>query len=301
MTLNDVRRRILSGLAASVLVLLGGHLADAAAPRAGQAFRDCPDCPEMVTIPRGNFMMGSERSEPVAGGLRPEGPVHRVTIPKPFALGKFEVTNAQFERFIAATGHVPSQVCTKWKGKEQEFPGSWRDPDYGRAPQPLEPVVCVSWRDAKAFVAWLSRSTGKSYPLPSEAEWEYVARAGTTGTWPWGEDPAGACKVANVFDRKGAERDSTNKYAPWEPVPCDDGFGGVAPVGSYPPNAFGVYDIIGNVWEWNEDCSLTLYPIEPSDGRPVEVSGECEKRAVRGGSWFSQASRQRSSFRVNGS
>ncbi len=263
----------------------------------GDVFTDCDTCPQMVVIPPGEFTMGSERGEFVLNETRPETPVHQRTIRYAFAAGKTEVSNAQFAEFVAATGYRPSTACTKWRGEVVMFGGDWTDPDYGRPPTPNEPVVCVSWHDAKAYTLWLSGKTGERYRLLSEAEWEYVARDGTQSTWSWGEESGYACKTGNVFDRKAAQTDYAKKHSSWKPVNCDDGFERVAPVGSFPANGFGLQDLGGNVWEWNEDCSLWLYDDEDVNEQPNQVSGHCDRRSVKGGSWFSMISRHRPAFR----
>ena len=264
---------------------------------AGETFSECENCPTMVVIPPGQFTMGSERGEFVLNEMRPETPVHPREIRHTFAAGQTEVTNEQFSMFVEATGYRPSQACTKWKGEVVLFGGDWTDPDYGRPPAPQEPVVCVSWYDAKAYTLWLSGKTGQRYRLLSEAEWEYVARAGTQSTWPWGENPDEACTYGNVFDFEAAQTDYAKENASWDPVNCSDGYERVAPVGSFPANAFGLHDLGGNVWEWNEDCSLWLYDEEDINEQPNQVDGECDRRSVRGGSWFSMISRHRPAFR----
>lgn len=269
----------------------------AADPAPGESFTDCETCPEMVVIPPGEFTMGSERGEFVLNETRPETPVHKRTIRFAFAAGKTEVSNAQFAEFIAATGYRPSTACTKWRGEVVMFGGDWSDPDYGRPPAPNEPVVCVSWHDAKAYTIWLSGKTGERYRLLSEAEWEYVARDGTQSTWAWGEDSDLACKTGNVFDLEAARTEYAKTSSSWEPVNCSDGFSRVAPVGSFPANGFGLHDLGGNVWEWNEDCSLWLYDDEDVNEQPNQVAGHCDRRSVKGGSWFSMISRHRPAFR----
>lgn len=263
----------------------------------GATFQDCETCPEMVVIPPGSFTMGSERGERVFDDIRPEGPVHTRTIRSAFGLGKFEVTNEQFAAFIDATGYRPSSACTKWRGEVVMFGGDWMDPDYGRPPQAEEPVVCVSWHDAKAYTLWLSGKTGEKYRLPSEAEWEYAAKAGSAATWPWGEDDRQACAYGNVFDQQGPTSTYAQEYASWDPLNCDDGYARVAPIGAFPPNAFGVHDMGGNVWEWAEDCSLRFYDENDVDERPNQVQGLCERRSVKGGSWLTRISRHRPAFR----
>jgi formylglycine-generating enzyme required for sulfatase activity len=269
----------------------------AALSAADVTFQDCSDCPDMTVVPAGQFLMGSEQSAFVIGKNRPEGPVHKVAIRRPFAAGTTEVTNKQFAAFVDATGYAPSKHCSKWKGSVTKFGGDWTDPDYGRPPKPDEPVVCVSWHDAKAYVAWLKETTGKPYRLLSEAEWEYAARAESATVWPWGTSENDVCKHANVFDRDGTKSDYAKEYALWDPVDCNDDIPRVASVASLAPNKFGLYDMIGNVWEWTEDCSLEFYSDDASDETPVQVDGVCDKRAVRGGSWLTRIDRQRPTFR----
>lgn len=290
-----------TALIASVLSLTLTACAGARAVKPGASLHDCADCPELVVIPSGSFTMGSDRTERMrANEVRPEGPVRKVTIAKPFAIGKFEVTNRQFAAFVAATGYAAPASCQIAGTKDT--PGkTWREPDYGRPPADDEPVVCVSWLDARAYAAWLSKISGHTYRLPTEAEWEYVGHAGTQSTFAWGEDEARACEFGNVFDESGRRdpRAATEGAGAADRgvAPCDDGYPGVAPVGRFKPNAFGVHDMLGNVWEWAQDCSLELYPAAPVDGSAVEVPGVCEKRAVRGGGWRTRLSRHRPTFR----
>jgi formylglycine-generating enzyme required for sulfatase activity len=162
---------------------------------AGQIFRDCDQCPEMVVVPAGNFMMGSPKTE--VGRFDPEGPQHPVTIATSFALGKYEVTVAEFKDFVQVTGYQteaernPDQGLAVWDEKKDKWVWSkgqsWRSP--GFAQDDRHPVVGVSWNDAQAYVEWLAKRTGQAYRLPSEAEWEYAARAGTTTARFWGNDP----------------------------------------------------------------------------------------------------------------
>lgn len=276
-----------------VLLLAGCGMWRQAPP--GSVLRDCAQCPELVVVPAGEFRMGAEGGEEG----RPEGPVRLVHITRAFALGRYEVTQAQFAAFVAATGRQMGGGCQVWEGKwRTPAEADWTNPGYGRMPFADEPVACASWDDADAYVQWLSRRTGRRYRLPSEAEWEYAARAGSTADYYWvdmGEDAdAGACHHANVYDRSGAR---ANGF-PWAPFDCDDGFGRVAPVGSFRPNAFGLHDMIGNVWEWVADCYQAPYPAAPVDGSAVQpAGGSCGKRGVRGGSWITRPSRQRVSFR----
>jgi formylglycine-generating enzyme required for sulfatase activity len=256
----------------------------------GGVFADCANCPEMVVIPPGSFTMGYE------GGVndeRYEGPPHPVSIDYSFAFGRLEITQAQFAEFVADTNYQAGTDCRMWTGETVEPVAGkdWRDPGYGRPPRDDDPVACVSWYDAKAYVAWLAKRTDKPYRLPTEAEWEYVAHGGDQTAYSWGDDPDAGCAVANYYDQAAAG------LRPWEPVACNDGQRIVAPVGSLAPNPFGVYDITGNVWEWAEDCYLVPYSVQPTDGTAYQTDGACEKRVVRGGAWHSRATWQRPTFR----
>ncbi len=245
-----------------------------------KVFRDCPDCPEMVEIPAGSFEMGSPASE--AGRFDSEGPQHRVSV-NSFAAGKFEVTRGQFAAFVNATGYNAGSECYTFEGgrSEKRSGRNWQNPGYAQTEN--HPVVCVSWDDAKAYIAWLSQKTNKSYRLLSEAEWEYAARAGSSTARYWGASPDTACAYANVMDAAGK---SQVPGISWEVHNCNDGSAYTAAVGSYKPNAFGLYDMIGNVWEWTEDCWNRSYAGAPSDGA-AWTTGECSVgRVLRGGSWY---------------
>ncbi len=239
----------------------------------GETFRECPACPEMVVVPAGSFMMGSPSSE--KGRYDFEGPVHSVTIAEPFAVGVYEVTRGEFARFVSATGHDPVSSCWTWESGEWESRSgrNWRSPGFSQTDR--DPVVCVSWDDARAYVAWLSEKTGEEYRLLSEAEWEYAARAGTTTRYSWGESASGQCRYADGPDG------STGFH--WA-AGCDDGYARTAPVGSFKANGWGLHDVHGNVWEWVEDCWNGSYAGAPSDGR-AWGSGDCGRRVLRGGSW----------------
>ena len=251
----------------------------------GATFRDCPTCPQMVVVPVGSYRMGSPSYE--EGRYDNEGPEHRVTIGQPFAVGVYEVTRGDYGRFVGATGHAGGTSCDVWEGGswEERSGRNWRNPGYRQSER--EPVVCVNWRDARTYVEWLSRETGESYRLLSEAEWEYVARAGTTTARYWGEREAGQCRYANGADSR-TDLD-------WR-LGCDDGYARTAPAGSYQANGFGLYDVLGNVWEWTQDCWKASYGGAPRDGRAWEW-GECSHRVLRGGSWYDFPGILRSAFR----
>ena len=225
------------GLLSILMLPLAGH-ADTKKP--GAVFKDCETCPEMVVIPAGSLKMG---------GIRSSGtPVYEVKIGYSFEVGKYEVTQAEWE---AVMGKNPSE----FKGVQK-------------------PVENVSWEDAKSFVKKLSEQTGKEYRLLSESEWEYMARAGSTTKYPWGDE----------IDSSKAKYDSED---------------GTVPVGSYSANAFGVYDTIGNVYELLEDCKHRNYKDAPIDGSAwlSENEGNCERRVIRGGDWSTPARVLRSALR----
>lgn len=282
------------------MMLMGSASAQSVNLTPGSILSDCADCPEVVVVPPGTFTMGSDHMEPMRDNeLRPEGPIREVTITEPFAVGRFEITHAQFAMFIEDAGYTPTDACVTWGGRDPVDGVNWQDPRLGVDPRPNDPVVCVDWNDAKAYTSWLAERTGQPYRLLTEAEWEYVAKAGAATVWPWGEDPDQICTYGNVFDQTGLTepRSLTNANAAAQAANCDDGVMLVAEVGQYKPNAFGLYDTIGNVWEWVEDCSLMLYTDGPLDGSAYQSVGACEKRAVRSGSWRSRISRHRPSFR----
>ena len=277
-----------------LLTLFSLTVGAAAAEGGSQAsFRDCDQCPEMILVRAGEFVMGAEGGEEG----RPEGPPRTVRVERDFAMGKYEVTNAQFEDFVSATGYEVTPGCRgKFDGEWQNHPETnWADLRLGQESEPEHPVACVSWLDARAYVDWLARISGRPYRLPTEAEWEYAARAGSPGAFTWGEDPGPACEHANVYDASAAPVHDFD----WQAADCDDGYPTLAPVGMFRPNAFGLHDVAGNVWEWVEDCYVEPYTAElPKDGSAIAVPpGQCERRSVRGGSWITRPDRQRLTFR----
>ena len=242
-----------------------------------ETFKDCAECPEMVLIPAGEFVMGSPESEEERQD--DEGPQHTVRIERPFALGKYEVTRGEFAAFVRETGHEASRCMYHTGGEWKNGSKDWRDPGYEQTDR--DPVACVSWDDAKAYLGWLSRESRNAYRLASASEWEYAARAGTTTARFWGESADRACGYANVHDRSSKSENAFD----WVHHGCDDGYAQTAPVGSFAANAFGVYDMLGNVLEWTEDCLNESYEGAPSDSSAWR-SGECETRVLRGGSWY---------------
>ena len=256
--------------------------------RPGEWLRDCEWCPELVVVPAGSFEMGTPAT--AADRYDNEGPVRRVTIAEPFAVGIYEVTRSEFGRFVAATGHDTGNRCRIVDHGWRWTPGmTWRYPGYEQGEN--EPVVCVNWHDAQAYVRWLSAQTGQAYRLLSEAEWEYVARAGTTSARYWGESDTGQCHHAN-----GADATAKRHHPEWRTAACDDGYYRTAPVGSFAMNPYGLSDVLGNVWERVEDCWNESYARAPSDGSAWET-GDCALRVVRGASWDNRPAALRSAFR----
>ena len=224
--------------------------------RTVEAFRDAPDAPEMVVVPAGELLMGS----PDGSGRPDEHPQHKVTIARPFAVGKYAATFDEWDAYVAAVGRAHRPEDEGW-GR-----GRW-------------PAINVSWEDAQGYAAWLSVRTGKPYRLLSEAEWEYSARAGTSTAYPWGDEPG-----TNRANFRGSGCKWSGKST--------------APVGSFEPNAFGLHEMIGNVWECVQDCWNAHYAGAPSDGLAWE-KGECGRRVVRGGSWFYVPDIARSALRLS--
>lgn len=268
--------------------------AQPAAP--GTTFRDCDECPEMIVVPAGTFMMGStpeeterenvpelSRGDPAAW----ERPLHKVDILRPFAVGRTEVTVAQFRQFVTETKqNMPEDCVAHWPGTPVESAErvGWTVPGYLQ--EESFPVVCISWDEAIAYADWMSKRTGKRYRLPSEAEWEYVARAGTATARYWGDARGAACTFENVPDRALGDTAliAEEPYASMEQrFDCDDGFKLAAPVGRLQPNPFGVFDTIGNAREWVQDCMHASYDGAPNDGSAWESDCEISDRKGRVG------------------
>ena len=267
-------------------------------PTPQKAFKDCADCPEMVAIPPGRFLMGVGPAEEIRENLSDDfrsrsEPQHEVTVRR-FAAGRFEVTRGQYRAFAEATGRS-GDGCFGWIGTQFEMHAerSWRNTGYGQ--EDSHPATCVSWEDARAYASWLSQRTGQTYRLLTEAEWEYVARAGTTTPRFWGEDATMSCDYANGADI------STRARVPgagtWAIANCNDRYAYTAPVGTYRPNAFGLHDMLGNAEEWTQDCWNPDYRGVPGDGTAAAI-GDCGLRVARGGSWHDAPVGVRSAYRV---
>ena len=288
------KRRIVAGT--TVVVLLIAAAVVYIASDHSTAFRDCSDCPQMVPLPPGTFVMGvppgEEERENVPPGLRGSSvPQHQVAISNGIALGRYDVTRAEFAAFVRETNYQTGVQCwifaldssdNRWKFQEKSG-FDWRSPGFTQTDR--DPVVCVSWNDAKAYASWLSRRTGKTYRLPTEAEWEYAARAGSPSVRFWGDERTQACRYANVADLAMAGTFNSQRD-PERFFMCSDGFTYTAPVGSFEANAFGLYDMLGNVWQWTEDCWNQGYRGAPADGS-AWTTGDCGHRVGRGGAWFS--------------
>jgi formylglycine-generating enzyme required for sulfatase activity len=281
-------------VAFSLAVLFSG------AALSAETIRDCANCPEIIVVPSGQFVMGTPGGAVEMDDDTGETPQLHVTIEKPFGLGKTEVTTQQYADFIRESGYKAEPGCRLWNNRWLTDPKSdWRGAGQMRSPKPTAPAVCVSWNDAQAYVRWLSKKTGQAYRLPSEAEWEYAARAGSTTPRPYGDTSSEeisvtlACDNGNVYDVSAqAEYPFPYPYAR-----CSDKFADLAPVGSFKANAFGLHDMIGNVWEWVEDCYTASYTGRAPDQRPWVWQGGCEARGLRGGSWTSRPADARSAKR----
>ena len=255
--------------------------------------------PAMVVVPLGKFEMGSPLSE--RGHASAEQPQHEVDIAKGFAIGRTEITVAQFREFVRASGYVPdsdklggASVYDETTGRMQMVANAdWQDDYAGKRAHDNDPVVNVSWNDAHAYAQWLAQRTGKKYRLPSEAEFEYAERGGTTTPYWWGSGTP-STPVENLTgsgDRSPSHRSWSNAFRDY-----DDGYWGPAPVMSFAANPFGIYDIDGNVSEWVADCWHDNYIRAPHDGS-AWVNPGCDERVIRGGSWGSAPEQDRSAFR----
>jgi formylglycine-generating enzyme required for sulfatase activity/predicted Ser/Thr protein kinase len=285
------RRRVLAA-AVTVAALVGGILyqsykpievdqPQASAPlSAGTVFRDCPTCPLMTVLPSGTFVQGSSVTAF-------EQPQHTVSIAYPLAIAANEVTIREFSEFVDDTG-VVVEGCFAYDGEwTSRADVSWNSVD--AAHTGLHPVSCVSWNDATAYVDWLSKKTSETYRLPSASEWEYAARAATQASETLTD--LDACKRANVADRTAAAR-----YPGWDVLDCEDRYVQAAPVGSFAPNAFGLRDTLGNVFEWVTDCWVDDYKGAPGDGS-ARLADQCSEHELRGGSWFTSPQYLRPTYR----
>ena len=244
----------IAGLALAVAGILDANNAIAA----DTSSKNCDQCPEMVVVPASQFVMGATLGE--AGHEDDEAPARTVTFAQPFALVKYEVTFDEWDACVIAGG------CEKTT-----------DETWGRG---RRPAINVNYVQAMAYTKWLSVKTGKQYALPSEAQWEYAAQAGATQGTFWGNGKARTCEYANVYDATAKAK----LMFDWAVFPCNDRHTETAPVGSFAPNALGLHDMLGNVWEWVADCYRQNYTDAPADGSAVNAE-TCMKQISRGGSW----------------
>ncbi|MFM6829417.1 MAG: formylglycine-generating enzyme family protein [Novosphingobium sp.] len=277
-------------LALIVTIFAGGCAALQDAPRAVPA-------PQMVTIMPGRFVAGSTPDEtrsahyPDIYAAR-EQPARSVIVQRPFALGRTEVTRGEFARFVRATGWRPDGPCgfladgptNLW---DADTAHDWRNPGFAQTDQ--HPVVCVNLSDARGYAAWLSQHTGRRFRLPSGTEWEYAARAGTTASRWWDDAEAGGemqdpCRNANVSGAERARAHNGGSVDPAKFFACEDGFVETAPVASFQPNPWGLHDMLGNVWEWTEDC-LNADQAAASSDTAARTMGDCASHIDRGSSW----------------
>ena len=302
--MKEIRTLLLSGVIVFAITAFGQDTKSAAdrgvpakatsggAP--GTMLRDCPDCPEMVVIPAGNFIMGSSASEKSwaathgasAESVSDESPQHPVSL-RSFALGKYDVTRGEYAAFIRETGYAAGDGCydTSFPKSVKRADGSWQNPGFRQTDR--DPVTCVSWEDAQAYVSWLngklaqpgSTSANGPYRLPTESEWEYAARAGTSTWFWWGDDDGKAADFAWYKSNSGGQ---------------------THPVGSKSANAFGLYDMVGNVWQWTQDCYAETYANAPKDGSASKAATDC-LRVDRGSCWLYPAWLLRSATRERNS
>ena len=233
------------------------------------AYRDCADTPALIRLQGGRFTMGEQGTT----GTLYERPLREVEVAE-FSIGQFEVSFDEWDQCVRARGCLNPADDEGW----------------GRGSRP---VINVSWVDAQQYVHWLSEKTGRRYRLPTEAEWEYAARAGSYTRYHWGDGAEWSCTSANVLDLTGYAA-----YPNWHwRATCDDGFAQTAPVGQFPPNKWGLYDTAGNVWEWVQDCWHSDYTGAPATSTAWTQNGECSKRVNRGGGWGNHPRSMRSASR----
>jgi formylglycine-generating enzyme required for sulfatase activity len=271
---------------ALALATFGASVGETQQP--SRSFRDCRECPEMIVIPGGRFLMGSPESEHGRDVI--EGPRHAVNIRR-FAAGKYDITRGEWRVFADAT-HRPTISGCQWIGptREHEASANWKKLDFVQTDR--HPVVCVTWTDAQDYVRWLSAKTHHRYRLLSEAEWEYAARAGTQTAFPWRSGSSHAFANHGTAKCCGGLAEGRDKWL------------FTSPAGAFPPNPFGLYDMSGNVLQFVADCFTPTYDPASHDGKPMIVSrklstsgnladlngtNSCNYRVVRGGDWGDQS------------
>lgn len=289
----------------AVLIALALALAGAAAraqtPAADgrAAFRDCPSCPQLVRIAPGEFRMGSTEREAAQAGLlaeraATERPQHTVRIAYPFAIGRYEVTIAEYASYLRESGLAAPKGCFGLAGASWALDAAATFERPGFAATPQHPAVCLSPQDFDGYVAWLSRKTGQRYRFPSEAEWEYAARSGVREVKVFAAADPAACRAVNAGDARfrGAHP------VPWPSFACDDGYALTAPVGRFAPNLHGMYDTLGNTAEFVQDCYYPSHDGAPADGRARRDATPCPVRLAKGGSFAGEPGFLRPAVRV---
>jgi formylglycine-generating enzyme required for sulfatase activity len=290
--------RILLGMTIAALAqpALGQDAAKGKAP--GATFQDCPECQTMIVVPAGRFKIGSTPEERAREGVpasfgNHEGPVREVTIAKPFAIATTETTRAQWARFVTATKRPIPTECHDYNAEDDSWAGTpgklvnWQKPGFAQTDQ--HPAVCISFDDATAYAAWVAKSTGKRYRLASEAEWEYVARAGTTTTRPWGDSVTPICTKAAIMT--SATYAAIKNADSWtDELLCSNANSWTVPVGTFDANPWGVSDMLGSVWEWVSDCAAEDHAKLPIDGSAQTAAngGDCARRLTKGGAFHSR-------------
>lgn len=269
---------LLMVLASSMLFAANNNLSS------GEVFRDCTNCPDMIVVPAGTFMMGTPDDE---ASRNDDEYLHEVTIARPFAMSRTEITWIQWEACVR-DGACDGEAVDNALRLDMEGNPNPEFKDWGRGNRP---VVGVNWYDAQHYVGWLNRKTGNddAYRLVTDAEWEYTARAGTTTVYPWGN------KIDHNFGNFGQGEGGLGGMAEGRDVWVDE----TAPVASFPPNGFGLYDMHGNAFEWIEDCYLVDLRNGPGDGS-ANYDGNCSSRMFRSGSFVSNPYMHRSGNRIPG-
>jgi formylglycine-generating enzyme len=262
---------------------------------ASLAYRDCAQCPLMIDLEASRFLMGTAEEDRLIDPRTGEpatndGPQHTVQVPA-FSIGQFEVSVAEFAEFVTATGYETVDKCMEFSkpgGFSINSDTQWNATGFSQSDN--APVGCVSLYDAQAYTQWLSLISGQNYRLPTEAEWEYAARGGASGPYFWGNTEADACAYANVRSTGANTISKRQVEADEAGFPCDDGFVHTSPAGSFAPNAFGLYDVQGNNWEWVADCNHKDYVAAPTDGS-AWAEDNCQFGVIRGGSYLNLVER----------
>ena len=282
---------------------LGVLVSSCTSTGASDGTRDCTQCPEMVVIPAGTAILGAGPDDRFRNA--DELPQRKFPGREPFAVSRYEITRDQYAAFARATQRAALGDCLTDRVKrgvwEIHAGTTYLDPGFKQTGR--DPVACVSWEEAQAYIDWLNTQTQGGYRLLTEVEWEYLARGGSQQNvaYPWGDEAAKGCPFANGFDQTAMATyagQDTSGYKTFDPLTCSDGWLNTAPVGSLTANEFGVYDIVGNVAEWVEDCHTPSHDLLPESGSPPKVAGECSRRLVKGGSWGTLAHNLRTAERI---